>query len=161
MYNILSISYVYDTILRGILQVVAISVLMSGYTNWILTKRFGKKMHGNYKRKLRAVLNKSKSSTLLKISRVVTYLPFHNQSNTRKILRGVLHLCRDAVGVFYSHSRVGKNWERERERERERIDAVSMPWWWSHYIIYLHSVTKPKKKNLAVDSNLFFFSESQ
>ncbi len=40
---------------------------------------------------------------------------------------GVLPLCRDAVGIFYYLSLVGKKREREREREREtnKEDVIS------------------------------------
>ena len=48
-----------DKVKQEFFQAVAVSVLLYGYTTWILTRYFEKKLHGNYIRMLCAVLNKS------------------------------------------------------------------------------------------------------
>ena len=48
-----------DKIDREIIQVIAVSVLMYGCTTWTPKKRFEKKLEGDYKRALCAVLNES------------------------------------------------------------------------------------------------------
>ena len=44
---------------RTFFQAAVILVLLYGCTTWTLTKRLEKKLHGNYTRMLRAILNKS------------------------------------------------------------------------------------------------------
>ena len=44
---------------RSFFQAAVVSILLSGYTSWTLTKRLEKKLDGNYTRMLRAILNKS------------------------------------------------------------------------------------------------------
>ena len=44
---------------RSLLQAVVVSILLYGCTAWTLTKRMEKKLDGNYRRTLRAILNKS------------------------------------------------------------------------------------------------------
>ena len=44
---------------RSFFQAVAVSILLYGCTTWTLTKRLEKNLDGNYKRMLRAILNKS------------------------------------------------------------------------------------------------------
>ena len=48
-----------DKIKRSFFQAAAVSILLYGCTTWTLTKRLEKKLDGNYKRMLRAILNKS------------------------------------------------------------------------------------------------------
>ena len=40
-------------------QAAVVSILLYGYTTWTRTKRLEKKLHGNYTRMMRAILNKS------------------------------------------------------------------------------------------------------
>ena len=44
---------------RSFFQAAVVSILLYGCTTWTLTKRLEKKLHGNYTRMLRAILNKS------------------------------------------------------------------------------------------------------
>ena len=44
---------------RSFFQAAVVSILLYGCTTWMLTKRFEKKLDGNYTRMLRAILNKS------------------------------------------------------------------------------------------------------
>ena len=44
---------------RSFFQAAVVSILLYGCTTWTLTKRLKKKLDGNYKRMLRAILNKS------------------------------------------------------------------------------------------------------
>ena len=48
-----------DKIKRSFFLAVVVSILLYGYTTWMLTKRMEKKLDGNYTRMLRAILNKS------------------------------------------------------------------------------------------------------
>ena len=48
-----------DKIKRSFFQAVIVSILLYGYTTWMLTKRIEKQLDGNYTRMLRAILNKS------------------------------------------------------------------------------------------------------
>ena len=48
-----------DKIKRSFFQAAIVSILLRRYTMWTLTKRMEKKLNGNYKRILRAILNKS------------------------------------------------------------------------------------------------------
>ena len=44
---------------RSFFQAAVVSILLYGCTTWTLTKRFEKKLDGNYTRMLRAILNRS------------------------------------------------------------------------------------------------------
>ena len=48
-----------DKMKRSFFQAAVASILLYGCTTWTLTKRLEKKLHGNYTRMLRAMLNKS------------------------------------------------------------------------------------------------------
>ena len=48
-----------DKMKRSFFQAAVTSILLYGCTTWTLTKRLEKKLHGNYTRMLRAILNKS------------------------------------------------------------------------------------------------------
>ena len=48
-----------DKMKRSFFQAVVVSILLYGCTTWTLTKRLEKKLHGNYTKMLRAILNKS------------------------------------------------------------------------------------------------------
>ena len=48
-----------DKIKRSFFQAAVVSILLYGCTTWTLTKRLKKKLEGNYRRMLRAILNKS------------------------------------------------------------------------------------------------------
>ena len=48
-----------DKMKRSFFQAAVVSILLYGRTTWTLTKRFEKKLDGNYTRMLRAILNKS------------------------------------------------------------------------------------------------------
>ena len=48
-----------DKMKRSFFQAAVVSILLYGCTTWTLTKRLDKKIHGNYTRMLRAILNKS------------------------------------------------------------------------------------------------------
>ena len=48
-----------DKMKRSFFQEAVVSILLYGCTTWTLTKRLEKKLDGNYKRMLRAILNKS------------------------------------------------------------------------------------------------------
>ena len=48
-----------DKMKRSFFQAAVVSILLYGCTTWALTKRMEKKHDGNYKRMLRAILNKS------------------------------------------------------------------------------------------------------
>ena len=48
-----------DKMKRSFFQAAVVSILLYGYTSWMLTKRLEKKLDGNYTRMLRAILNKS------------------------------------------------------------------------------------------------------
>ena len=48
-----------DKMKRSFFQAAVVSILLYGCTTWTLTKRMEKKLDGNYKRMLRAILNKS------------------------------------------------------------------------------------------------------
>ena len=48
-----------DIMKRSFFQAAAVSMLLYGCTTWTLTKRLEKKLKGNYRRMLRAILNKS------------------------------------------------------------------------------------------------------
>ena len=48
-----------DKMKRNFFQAAVVSILLYGCTTWTLTKRLEKKLHGNYTRMLRAILNKS------------------------------------------------------------------------------------------------------
>ena len=48
-----------DKMKRSFFQAAVSSILLYGCTTWTLTKRLEKKLDGNYKRMLRAILNKS------------------------------------------------------------------------------------------------------
>ena len=48
-----------DKMKRSFFQPAVVSILMYGCTTWTLTKRLEKKLDGNYRRMLRAILNKS------------------------------------------------------------------------------------------------------
>ena len=49
-----------DKIKRNFFQAAVVSILLYGCTTWTLTKRIEKKLDGNYKIMLRAVINKSR-----------------------------------------------------------------------------------------------------
>ena len=48
-----------DKMKRSFFQAAVVSILLYGCTTWTLTKRLEKKLDGNYRRMLRAILNKS------------------------------------------------------------------------------------------------------
>ena len=48
-----------DKMKRSFFQAAVVSILLYGYTTWMLTKWLKKKLDGNYTRMLRAILNKS------------------------------------------------------------------------------------------------------
>ena len=48
-----------DKIKRSFFQAAVVSILLYGCTTWTLTKRMEKKLDGNYRRMLRAILSKS------------------------------------------------------------------------------------------------------
>ena len=48
-----------DKMKRSFFQAAVVSILLYGCTTWTLTKRLEKKLHSNYTRMLRAILNKS------------------------------------------------------------------------------------------------------
>ena len=48
-----------DEMKRSFFQAAVVSILLYGCTTWTLTKRLEKKLDGNYRRMLRAILNKS------------------------------------------------------------------------------------------------------
>ena len=48
-----------DKMKRSFFLTVVLSILLYGFTTWTLTKRLEKKLDGNYRRMLRAILNKS------------------------------------------------------------------------------------------------------
>ena len=48
-----------DKMKRSFFQAAVVSILLYGCTTWTLTKRLEKKLHGNYTRMLRAILNMS------------------------------------------------------------------------------------------------------
>ena len=48
-----------DKMKRSFFQAAVVSILLYGCTTWTLTKRLEKKLHGNYTRMLRTILNKS------------------------------------------------------------------------------------------------------
>ena len=48
-----------DKMKRSFFQAAVVSILLYGCTTWTLTKRLRKKLDGNYRRMLRAILNKS------------------------------------------------------------------------------------------------------
>ena len=48
-----------DKMKRSFFQAAVVSILLYGCTTWTLTKRLKKKLDGNYRRMLRAILNKS------------------------------------------------------------------------------------------------------
>ena len=48
-----------DKIKHSFFQAVVVSILLYEWTTWMLTKHMEKKLHGNYTRILRAILNKS------------------------------------------------------------------------------------------------------
>ena len=48
-----------DKMKRSFFQAAVVSILLYGCTTWTLTKRMEKKLHSNYTRMLRAILNKS------------------------------------------------------------------------------------------------------
>ena len=48
-----------DKIKRSFFQTAVVSILLYGCTTWMLTKRIKKKLDGNYRRMLEAILNKS------------------------------------------------------------------------------------------------------
>ena len=49
-----------DKMKNSFFQAAVVSILLYGCTTWTLTKRLKKKLHGNYTRMLRAILNKSR-----------------------------------------------------------------------------------------------------
>ena len=49
-----------DKMKRSFFQATVVSILLYGCTTWTLIKRLEKKLHGNYTRMLRAILNKSR-----------------------------------------------------------------------------------------------------
>ena len=49
-----------DKIKHNFFQAAVVSILLFGCTTWTLTKRMGKKLDGNYTRRLQAILNKSR-----------------------------------------------------------------------------------------------------
>ena len=51
--------YLTDKMKRSFYPAAVVSILLYGCTTWTLTKRLEKKLDGNYKRTLRAILNKS------------------------------------------------------------------------------------------------------
>ena len=48
-----------DKMKRSFFQAAVVLILLYGCTTWTLTKRLKNKLHGNYTRKMRAILNKS------------------------------------------------------------------------------------------------------
>ena len=48
-----------DKMKRSFFQAAIVSILLYGFSTWTLTKRMEKKLDGNYKRMLRAILNKT------------------------------------------------------------------------------------------------------
>ena len=53
-------SDVTDKMKRSFFQAAVVSIVLYGCTTWTLTKRLEKKLYGNYTRRLRAILNKSR-----------------------------------------------------------------------------------------------------
>ena len=49
---------------RSFFQAAVVSILQYGCTTWTLTKRLEKKLDGDYRRMLRAILNKSRRQHL-------------------------------------------------------------------------------------------------
>ena len=60
---------------RDFFQAAAVSILLYGYTTWMLTKGLEKKLDGNYTRMLRAILNKSWCKTPQSTNYTATCLP--------------------------------------------------------------------------------------
>ena len=59
IYIYIHISHLTDKMKRSFFQAAVVSILLYGWTTWMLTKRLEKKLDGNYTRMLRAILKKS------------------------------------------------------------------------------------------------------
>ena len=70
-----------DKMKRSFFQEAVVSILLYGYTTWTLTKWLEKKLDGNYKRMLQAILNKSWRQHPQSINFTATCLPSRNYPN--------------------------------------------------------------------------------
>ena len=64
-----------DKIKQFFFQAVVVSILLYRCTTWMLTKRMEKKLDSNYRRKLQAILNKSRAAPLQSSSCTATNHP--------------------------------------------------------------------------------------
>ena len=134
-----------NRIKRDFFQAVAVSILLYGFTTWMLRKRMEQKLDGNYIRMLRAIFNKSwkqiprnnsctatyfpsqkPSKTCRRskdkfISDVLLWTPTHRRAIVSRPARIYLHqLCADTECSLEDLLGAMDDKDRWRERERER-----------------------------------------
>ena len=125
-----------DKMKRSFFQAAVTSILLYGCTTWTLTKRLEKKLDGNYRRMLRAILNKSwqQHSTRHQwdelIRDVLLWIPTHGRAKAGRPARTYIQqLCEDTECCPEDLPRAMNDREEWRERVRD-IRATSAIWWW-------------------------------
>ena len=82
-----------DKMKRSFSQAAVVSILLYGCTTWTLTKRLEKKLEGNYKRMLRAILNKSRQQHPTR-HQIYSHLPPITKTIQVRRTRHEGHYCR-------------------------------------------------------------------
>ena len=137
---------------RSFFQAAVVSILLYGCTTWTLSKQLKKKLHSNYTRMLRAILNKSWRQHPTK-HQLYGHLPPITKTIQVRRTRHVGHGWRSGDELIsdvllwipsYSRAKAGRPEdlpeamnEREKWRERFRdIRASGTTWWrwWWWYI---------------------------
>ena len=140
-------------------QAAVVSIQLYGRTTWTLTKRMEKKLDGNYKRMLRAILNKSwrqyptKQQLYDHLPPITKTIQVRRTRHAGYCWRSRDDLISDVLLWTPSHDRAKAEWpartyiqqlcvdtgcspeeamdDREGERERVRdIRVDSARWWW-------------------------------
>ena len=158
-----------DQIKHVFFQSAVVSILLYGCTTWRLTKRFEKKLDGNYSRMLRVVLNKFLKQHPTKQQLYGHLLPIMNIIQIRRdryaghCWRSKEELISNVLPWIPSHGRPALTYiqqlcantgcstedlpgamdDRDEWRERVReINASSVTWWWlfTLYVLITHTL---------------------
>ena len=153
---------------RSFFQAEVVSILLYGCTTWTLTKRLEKKLHDNYTRMLRAILNKSWRQHPTRHQIYGHLPPIMKTIQTCRTLLGKQgrahkwctpmdpHIWPGKIRTTSSNIHPAAMWgygtwpwrpargdEREKWRERIRdIRASGTTWWWWWWEYILHYVLR-------------------
>ena len=129
-----------DKMMRSFFLAAVVSILLYGCTTWTLTKRFEKKLDGNYTRMLRAILNRSWQQHPIRRQMYGHLPPITKTIQARRTRHaGNCWRSKDEIlsDVLSEYLPKAMN-DRETWRERVRdIRASRMSWWWWWFLIFL------------------------